>query len=131
MPQQPFDGQVKNFLLNLARVLNMRIEKVLELYLYVSPETVKIVEVVERGGGVVGVRLAVRSARRQDTWYYVAVGKYGAKCTCEGNTLGGKICRHIIIGVITWNMTSLLKNGKELDLSQLTWLRTSEREASE
>jgi len=131
MPRQPFDGQVKNFLLNLARVLNMRIEKVLELYLYVSPETVKIVEVVERGGRVVGVRLTVRSARRQDTWYYVAVGKYGAKCTCEGNTLGGKICRHIIIGVITWNMTSLLKHGKELDLSQLTWLRTSEREASE
>jgi hypothetical protein len=131
MQQQPFDGRVKNFLLNLARVLNMRIEKVLELYLYTSPETVKIVEVVERGGGVVGVRLAVRSARRQDTWYYVAVGKYGAKCTCEGNTLGGKICRHIIIGVITWNMTSLLKHGKELDLSQLTWLRTSEREASE
>lgn len=109
----------------------MRIEKVLELYLYASPETVKIVEVVERGGGVVGVRLAVRSARRQDTWYYVAVGKYGAKCTCEGNTLGGKICRHIIIGVITWNMASLLKHGKELDLSQFTWLRTSEREASE
>jgi hypothetical protein len=131
MPQQPFDGRVKNHLLNLARVLNMRIEKVLELYLYVSPETVKIVEVVERGGEVVGVRLAVRSARRQDMWYYVAVGKYGAKCTCEGNTLGGKICRHIIIGVITWNMASLLKHGKELDLSQLTWLRTSEREASE
>jgi hypothetical protein len=131
MPQQPFDGRVRSFLLNLARILNMRIEKVLELYLYASPETVKIVEVVERGGRVVGVRLAVRSARRQDTWYYVAVGKYGAKCTCEGNTLGDKICRHIIIGVITWNMASLLKHGKELDLSQLTWLRTSEREASE
>jgi len=131
MSHRPFDERVKNFLLNLARVLDTRIEKVLDLYFYVSPETVKIVEVVERGGGVVGVRLAVRSAKRQDTWYYVAVGEYGAKCTCEGNTLGGKMCRHITIGVITWNMVSLLKHGKELDLSQLTWLRAGEKETRE
>jgi hypothetical protein len=128
MQQQPFDHQVKNFLLNLARILGTRIEKILDLYLYVSPDTVRILEVVERDGGVVGVRLAVRSSKRQDVWYYTSVGEYGAKCTCEGNTIGGKICRHIIIGIMTWNIVSLLKYGKEIDLSKLTWLNIGEKE---
>ncbi|MCC6032200.1 MAG: SWIM zinc finger family protein, partial [Pyrobaculum sp.] len=73
-------------------------------------------------------RLAVRSTKRQDVWYYTSVGWYGAKCTCEGNTIGGKICRHIIIGIMTWNMVSLLKYGKDIDLSKLTWLNTGEKE---
>jgi hypothetical protein len=128
MQQQPFDHQVKNFLLNLARILGTRIERILDLYLYVSPDTVRILEVVERGGGVVGIRLAVRSSKRQDVWYYTSVGEYGAKCTCEGNTIGGKICRHIIIGIMTWNIVSLLKYGKDMDLSKLTWLNTGEKE---
>jgi len=128
MQRQPFDHQVKNFLLNLARILGTRIEKILDLYLYVSPDTVRILEVVERGDEVVGVRLAVRSSKRQDVWYYTSVGEYGAKCTCEGNTIGGKICKHIIIGIMTWNMVSLLKYGKDIDLSKLTWLNTGEKE---
>jgi hypothetical protein len=128
MQQQPFDSQVKNFLLNLARILGTRIEKILDLYLYVSPDTVRILEVVERDGGVVGIRLAVRSSKRQDVWYYTSIGEYGAKCTCEGNMIGGKICRHIIIGIMTWNIVSLLKYGKDIDLSKLTWLNTGEKE---
>ncbi|MEM0277220.1 MAG: SWIM zinc finger family protein [Pyrobaculum sp.] len=128
MQQPPIEGRVKEFLYALSRMLGSRYEKVLELYLYVKPDTVKIVELVERGGEITGVRIAVRSKRRHDVWYYTAVGYYGAKCTCEGNTLGGKICKHIVIGVITWNVVSLIKTGKEIDLSKLSWLRSSEKE---
>lgn len=124
MQHSPLDEKIKAFLISLSKTLGVRIEKILDLYLYVSPNTVKIIEVIERGGEIVGVRLAVRSKRREDLWYYVAVGQYGAKCTCEGNTLGGKTCRHIIIGTIMWNMISLLKKEKSIDLSTLTWLTT-------
>ncbi|ABL87626.1 zinc finger, SWIM domain protein [Pyrobaculum islandicum DSM 4184] len=126
--QYQIDDQIKNFLLALSRVLDIRIEKVLDLYFYVTPETVRIVEIVERGSKIVGLRLAVRSRKKPDVWYYVAVGEYGAKCTCEGNTVGGKICRHIIIGVITWNVLSLIKHGEGIDLSKLTWLYTREKD---
>jgi hypothetical protein len=128
MPQPPIEEKVKSFLLTLSRTLGVRIERVLDLYLYATPDRVRIVEIVERGGEIAGIRLAVRSEKRPDVWYYTAVGYYGAKCTCEGNTIGGKICKHIIIGVITWNMTSLLKQGKEIDLTKLTWLHTGEKE---
>ncbi|MFN3804623.1 MAG: SWIM zinc finger family protein [Pyrobaculum sp.] len=124
MQHFPLDEKIKAFLISLSKTLGVRIEKILDLYLYVSPNTVKIVEVIEREGEIAGVRLAVRSTKRDGVWYYVAVGQYGAKCTCEGNTLGGKTCRHIIIGVIMWNMVSLLKRGKPLDLSTLTWLKS-------
>ncbi|ACB40593.1 SWIM zinc finger family protein [Pyrobaculum neutrophilum] len=126
--QPPIDERVRSFLLSLSRALGTRIENVLDLYLYVSPETVRIVEIVERGGKIAGLRLAVRSRKKPDVWYYVAVGEYGAKCTCEGNTIGGKICRHIIIGVITWNMISLIKRGEDIDPTKLTWLSQGERE---
>ncbi|MEM1597510.1 MAG: SWIM zinc finger family protein [Pyrobaculum sp.] len=121
------EEQVKSFLLSLARLLGVRIEKVLDLYFYVSPETVKIVEVVERGGEVVGMRLAVRSEHKPDVWYYVSVGVNGAKCTCEGNVIGNKLCKHIVVGVITWNMTSLIKKGRGVDLSSLAWLRAGDK----
>ncbi|MEZ0319538.1 MAG: SWIM zinc finger family protein [Pyrobaculum sp.] len=124
---QSLEEQVKTFLISLARILGVRIDKVLDLYFYVSPETVKIIEVVERGGEVVGMRLAVRSEHRPDVWYYVSVGVNGAKCTCEGNTIGGKLCKHIVIGVITWNMTSLIKKGRGIDLSSLAWLRAGDK----
>ncbi|MEM4437208.1 MAG: SWIM zinc finger family protein [Pyrobaculum sp.] len=117
------DEEIKSFLLSLSRTLGVRIEKILDLYLYVTPETVEIIEVVERSGEVIGVRLAVRSKKRQDLWHYVAVGRRGGKCTCRGNAVGGKICRHITIGLITWHIISLLKTGKGVDVSTLQWLR--------
>ena len=118
--------QVKSFLLALSRKLGVRVERVLDLYLYVSPNTVKLIEVVERSNNVVGIRLAVKSKKKPNTWYYVSVGIYGAKCTCEGNTITGKICKHIVTGIMTWNMISLLKKGKSIDLDSLTWLASRE-----
>lgn len=120
------DDEIKSFLLALSRTLGVRIEKILDLYLYVSPETVKIVEIVEGRGEVLGVRLAVRSRNKPGLWYYVAVGRRGGKCTCEGNTVGGRICRHIVIGVIMWHVVSLLKTGRGVDISSLQWLREGE-----
>jgi len=124
MRQQPIDEEIRHFLLSLAKALGMRVEDVLDLYFYVSPATVRLVEVVEQGGEIVGVRLAVKSRKRPDVWYYTSVGLYGAKCTCKGNVVGGKICRHIVIGLITWHMTSLLKKGRGVDLSRLAWLKS-------
>jgi len=124
MKQQPIDEEIRQFLLSLAKALGMRVEDVLDLYFYVSPATVRLVEVVEQGGEIVGVRLAVKSRKRPDVWYYTSVGLYGAKCTCRGNAVGGKICRHIVIGLITWHMTSLLKKGRGVDLSRLAWLKS-------
>ncbi|MEM0483710.1 MAG: SWIM zinc finger family protein [Pyrobaculum sp.] len=126
--QPSIEEKVKSFLLSLSRSLGVRIERVLDLYLYANPNNVRIVEVVERGGEIVGIRIAVKSEKRPDTWYYTAVGYYGAKCTCEGNKIGGKICKHILIGVITWNMIALLKQGREIDLTRLTWLNAGDKE---
>lgn len=114
--------EIKIFLLNLAKILGVRVEKILDLYLYVSPDTVKIVEVVERGSEIAGVRLAVKS-KKSDVWYYTSVGYYGAKCTCRGSSVGGRICRHMVIGVITWSVISLLKTGTAIDPSALHWLK--------
>lgn len=119
---KPLSSEVQKFLVSLSRTLGVRIDRVLDLYFYVTPQTVRIIELVEQGGDIVGARLAVKS-RRGDTWYYTSVGYYGAKCTCEGSVVGRKICRHMIIGVITWHMAALLKRGRGVDLEKLTWLR--------
>jgi hypothetical protein len=123
MQRSQISDQVKSALLEISRALGIRHERVLDLYSYVSPETVRILDIVERGGEIVGVRLSVRSASSRGTWYYVAVGIYGAKCTCKWSVVRNRICKHVVIGLITWCVVSLLKLGRRVDLSRIGWLR--------
>ncbi len=118
----------RRFLLDLSGALGVRLSKILDLYFSVHPRRARILEIVEEGGKVVGVRMAVESSTRRGVWHYVSVGPYGAKCTCEANTFGGKICRHIIIALITWNMVSLLKTGRAVDVNSLGWLKRGSAE---
>lgn len=132
MSSRTLEEETKEFLLRLSDILNVRISKVLDFYFSVRPAKARILELVEEGGKIVGIRMAVQSNTRRDLWHYVMVGRYGAKCTCEANTIRGQICRHIIIALITWNMISLIKTGKGVELESLSWLRGTRRvESSE
>ncbi len=113
----------RRFLLDLSGALGVRLSRVLDLYFSVEPRRARILEIVEEGGKVLGVRMAVESSSRKGVWHYVSVGPYGAKCTCEANMIKGLICRHIIIALITWNMVSLIKTGKGVDVGSLGWLK--------
>ncbi len=116
-------SEVQRSMVELSRVLNIRVDKVLDAYLSFSPTKVRILEIVEEGDEVVGLRLSVQSDTRRDVWHYVTVGKYGGKCTCEGRIFGGKLCKHVIIGLVSWNMVSIIRRGKKINFDELAWLR--------
>lgn len=123
MSSAEIEEGARRFLLDLSGALGVRLSKVLDLYFSIQPKKARILEIVEDEDKVIGVRMAVESSTRKGVWHYVSVGPYGAKCTCEANTFGGKICRHIIIALITWNMVSLLKTGRAVDVNSLSWLK--------
>ncbi|WP_054857237.1 SWIM zinc finger family protein [Vulcanisaeta sp. JCM 16159] len=115
--------KLKEWLLELASKLNWRIDKVLDSYRLAQRS--EIIDVRDDGKSISGVRLRVPSETRNDVNYYVSVGPYGAKCTCESSVIRGEVCKHIVAGLIMWNMLSVIKYGKWLDLDELEWLRQS------
>ncbi len=116
-------SEVQRSIVELSRALNVRVDRVLDAYMSFSPTRIRILEIVEEGGEVVGLRLSIQSDTRKDTWHYVTVGKYGGKCTCEGSVFGGKLCKHVIMGLISWNMASIIRRGKKINFGELAWLR--------
>lgn len=117
--------RLKEWLLELASKLNWRIDKVLDSYRLAQRS--EIIDVRDDGKSINGIRLKVPSETRDDTYYYVSVGPYGAKCTCEASVIrGGEVCKHIVAGLVMWNMLSVIKYGKWLDLNELEWLRQSQ-----
>ncbi|WP_054843825.1 hypothetical protein [Vulcanisaeta souniana] len=123
--------KLKEWLLELASRLNWRIDKVLDSYRLAQHSV--IIDVRDSGDSISGIRLKVPSETRDDILYYVSVGgPYGAKCTCEASVIrGGSVCKHIVAGLIMWNMLSVIKYGKWLDLSELTWLKPLQDDKSE
>ncbi|WP_054842979.1 hypothetical protein [Vulcanisaeta distributa] len=116
--------RLKEWLLELASKLNWRIDKVLDSYRLAQRS--EIIDVRDDGKSINGIRLKVPSETRDDTYYYVSVGPYGAKCTCEASVIRGEVCKHIVAGLVMWNMLSVIKYGKWLDLNELEWLRQSQ-----
>ncbi|BDR92475.1 SWIM zinc finger family protein [Vulcanisaeta souniana] len=121
--------KLKEWLLELASRLNWRIDKVLDSYRLAQHSV--IIDVRDSGDSISGIRLKVPSETRDDILYYVSVGPYGAKCTCEASVIRGSVCKHIVAGLIMWNMLSVIKYGKWLDLSELTWLKPLQDDKSE
>ncbi|MCG2879769.1 MAG: SWIM zinc finger domain-containing protein [Vulcanisaeta sp.] len=113
------DRKLKEWFLELADILGWRVDKVLDSYRLAQRSV--IIDVRDDGREINGVRLRVPSESR-DTYYYVSVGPYGAKCTCEASVIRGEICKHIVAGLITWNMISVIKYGKWLELRGIEWL---------
>ncbi|GAB6945586.1 SWIM zinc finger family protein [Vulcanisaeta sp. JCM 14467] len=113
--------RLKEWLLELAGKLNWRVDKVLDSYKLAQRS--EIIDVRDDGKAIGGVRLKVPSETRDNTYYYVSVGPYGAKCTCEASVIRGEVCKHIVAGLIMWNMLSIIKYGRWLELNELPWLR--------
>ena len=113
--------RLKEWLLELADKLNWRVDKVLDSYKLAQRS--EIIDVRDDGKAINGVRLKVPSETRDNTYYYVSVGPYGAKCTCEASVIRGEVCKHIVAGLVMWNMLSVIKYGKWLELNELSWLR--------
>lgn len=123
MSSEALEGEARRFLVELSSALGVRLSRVLDIYFSITPRRARILEVVEEGCRVIGLRMAVESDSRRGKWHYVSVGFYGAKCTCEANVMRGLICRHIAAALITWNMVSLIKTGKPVDVNALGWLK--------
>ena len=113
--------RLKEWLLELADKLNWRVDKVLDSYKLAQRS--EIIDVRDDGKSINGIRLKVPSETRDNTYYYVSVGPYGAKCTCEASVIRGEVCKHIVAGLVMWNMLSVIKYGKWLELNELSWLR--------
>ncbi len=115
--------RLREWFLELADRLGWRVDKVLDSYRLAQRSV--IIDVKDDGNVISGVRLRVPSESRDNTYYYVSVGPYGAKCTCEASVIRGEVCKHIVAGLIMWNMISVMKYGKWLDLNELAWLKNS------
>ncbi len=112
-------------MLELAGKLNWRVDRVLDSYRLAQRS--EIIDVRDDGESISGIRLKVPSETRDNTYYYVSVGPYGAKCTCEASVIrGGEVCKHIVAGLVMWNMLSVIKYGRWLDLNELEWLRQTQ-----
>ncbi len=117
--------RLKEWLLELADKLNWRVDKVLDSYRLAQRS--EIIDIRDDGKSINGIRLKVPSETRDDTYYYVSVGPYGAKCTCEASVIrGGEVCKHIVAGLVMWNMLSVIKYGRWLDINELEWLKQTQ-----
>ena len=138
---ESYSYSIRQFLEDLARRLNVSLNKLIDIYFWLSnnvkarelnledvvnrPTRADIISIVDDGKSIVGIRLRFSSDTRKGQYYYTNVGRYGAKCTCEGNMIGGRLCKHIIAGLILMNVVNLLKYGSNIDLSQFTWLNNA------
>ena len=120
-------SKIREGLNMIASALNMSLREVLQLYASFSPSRARLVDVVERDGEVVAVRMVVESGSRRGERHYVAVG-YGAwKCDCEA-AARGRLCRHAKLAIVTWEVLNVAKYGRHIDLNRVAWLQ---RTASE
>ncbi|MFB6470947.1 MAG: SWIM zinc finger family protein [Vulcanisaeta sp. AZ3] len=113
--------RLKEWLLELANTINWRVDRVLDSYNLASRST--IIDIRDNGKEINGLRLRVPSESRDGIYYYVSVGPYGAKCTCEASVIKGEVCKHIVAGLIMWNMISVIKYGKWINARDLEWLK--------
>jgi len=123
------DARMKEFLLLLSKKVGYRFSRLLEIAEYAGEAT--IIEVKEESNGVTGIRLSFKSETRNDVYHYASIGRYGAKCTCEANTLGSELCKHILAGIIIMEAINLNKYGKNLDLNEMKWLSSNVGESRE
>ena len=118
------DEETKHFLFELADRLGWRKSRILEAY--ELAKKAEILEIKEVDNEVIGIRIKLESQSRRGEFYYVLVGKYGAKCNCEFSTIKKGICKHIAAAIIVWYAVSMIKYGKKINLDELSWLKESE-----
>lgn len=111
---------IKEFAKQLAAVLNMRIDRVLDAL--GLARLAEILDIKIENGEIVGLRVKIPSETRPNMYYYTMVGIYGSKCTCEANIIRRRICKHIVAALMLWNVLTLFRTGRQLDLSKLKWL---------
>jgi len=111
---------IREFARQLAEILNIRLEKVLDALNLAR--LAEILDIKIDNGEVVGLRIKLPSETRPNVHYYTMVGIYGSKCTCEANTLRKKICKHILAALMLWNIITLFRTGKQLDITKIKWL---------
>ncbi len=135
---EDYAKKMRMFLLELSNRLGVSLNWIIDIYYWLSdniksrefqleheankPTRAEIIRVFDNGSEVIGVRLRFSSDSRRNEYYYTTVGKYGAKCTCERNMINGKVCKHIVAGLILMNVINVLKYGRVIDLSNYEWL---------
>jgi len=135
---EDYAKKMRAFLLELSNRLGVSLNWVIDVYYWLSdniksrefqlegevnkPTRAEIIRIFDNGEEVTGVRLRFSSDSRRNEYYYTIVGKYGAKCTCERNMINGKVCKHIVAGLILMNVINVLKYGKVINLSSYEWL---------
>jgi hypothetical protein len=135
---EEYAEKMRSFLMQLSNKLNVSLNWVIDIYYWLSdnvkarefqledeanrPTRAEIIRIFDDGKGVVGVRLRFSSDSRRNEYYYTTVGKYGAKCTCERNMINGKVCKHIVAGLILMNVINVLKYGRVINLDEFRWL---------
>ncbi|GGP20422.1 hypothetical protein GCM10007981_08430 [Thermocladium modestius] len=116
------DTRLKEFLVILSRRIGYRLSRLIDIAEYAGEA--EVIEVKEGDGKIYGIRLRFKSETRDDVFHYALVGRYGAKCTCEANTLGNELCKHIVAGLIIMEAISLGKYGKDIDIDEMKWLES-------
>lgn len=112
---------IREFAKQLAELLHVRIDKILD-----ALNLARLAEIMDmkiENGEIIGLRIKLPSESKPNVYYYTMVGIYGSKCTCEANTLRKKLCKHIIAALMLWNIITLFRTGKQLDLSKIKWLQ--------
>lgn len=129
---------IRDFLTSLSNKLGIGINRLLDLYFWVSdnvkakdaqlqstsvnPTRVEIIRIIDDGTGIKGIRLRFSSDTRRGEYHYTVIGKYGAKCTCEGNMIGNRVCKHIVAGLILMDVINVLKYGRNINLDEFKWI---------
>ncbi len=112
---------IREFAVRLASILGVRIERVLD-----SLNLARLAEIIDikiEDGEIQGIRIRIPSETRPNQYYYVTVGIYGYKCTCEASMYRKKMCKHVIAALMMWNVINVFKFGKSLDIDKISWLR--------
>ena len=109
--------EVRAGLRRLAEALGVRYGEVLRLYASFSASRARLVDVVERDGEIVAVRMVVEGRRR----HHVAVGYHAWKCDCEAAAMG-RLCRHAKLAIVTWEVLNVAKYGRHVEWSRVRWL---------
>lgn len=118
---EEFNRALKDFFLNLASILGVRVNKILNAF--GLAKLAEILDIKYEGNEIIGIRLKIPSETRSNHFHYVMVGLYGFKCTCEASTIKKYLCKHVIAALLTWHVISLMKFGKGLELNKLEWLK--------
>ena len=119
-------SRIREGLRRVAEALGIPLSEVVQLYASFTPSRVRILEVVEEGDEVVGIRMRVASGSRRGEWYLVAVGYRGWRCSCEAGRRG-KLCKHAKLAVITWEILNIIRYDRHIDFDRVMWLNGAEQ----